>query len=99
QQVEEMFLTLLDKSGKEIPVLINASLMDNQEEPLITCVIIPIRKRSEYENELLLAKKVAEKALKEKNETNKHLKNTLEHLKEKEQNLLKANKQNQKFKR
>src|SRR5699024_11020942 len=35
----------------------------------------------------------------EKNETNKHLKNTLEHLKEKEQNLLKANKQNQKFKR
>ncbi len=92
--VAEMYLSLLTKSGVEVPVLINASMKEN----LIECVVIPIQKRNEYENQLRLAKKVAEDALKEKKKANYQLETTLKTLETKQKELLEANMQNQKYK-
>lgn len=94
-RVEEMHLSLNAKNGKDTPVLINAS--HSKEEQLITCVIIPIHKRSEYENQLLIAKKVAEDAFKEKEKAHVELEAALKNLEANQKELLEINKQNQKY--
>ncbi|EDL64473.1 SpoIIE family protein phosphatase [Bacillus sp. SG-1] len=96
-RVEEMYLSLAHYSGDDMPVLINASLKKNQENQVIMCVIVPIHRRSEYENQLLIAKKVAEDALKEKNKANFELERALKTLEAKQQELLEVNKQNEKY--
>lgn len=96
--VEEMYLSLESKCGKEIPVLLNASLQNDIEKQVITCVIIPMRKRDEYENQLLIARKVAEEALKEKAKVHANLEETHYNLQENQMRLLKVNRQNQQFK-
>jgi sigma-B regulation protein RsbU (phosphoserine phosphatase) len=98
QRVDEMYLRLANKNGVEIPVLINASLTQHAGNQIITCVIIHMKNRSEYENQLLMAKKIAEEALSDKNKVNARLIQTLKVLEESEQKLLKANQQNEKFK-
>lgn len=97
-RVEEMYLSLANENGEEIPVLMNASLSQNPDDGVITCVIIPMRKRNEYENQLLIAKKVAEDALTEKNKAIIDLEETLNALNKNQLKLLEVNKQNQKFK-
>ncbi|WP_163538832.1 SpoIIE family protein phosphatase [Gracilibacillus sp. YIM 98692] len=87
KQVEEMYITLLTKSGKELPILINASL----QEQTIFCVIVPMTRRTEYENQVLTAKKEAE-ASKAKLEEALH---TIEH---KQKELAAVNRQNEAFK-
>ncbi len=96
-QVEEMYLSFVSKSGEEMPVLINASLNDHEKKQVITCIIVPMRKRSEYENQLLIAKKVAEDALKEKDKANLKLEVALKNLEANQEELLEVNKQNQKY--
>lgn len=61
---EEIFLTLRDASGAEVPVLTNArrEVVDGGH---ITCALMPIRRRRKYEDELLQAKKEAEEALRQ----------------------------------
>ena len=95
-QVEEMYISLKSSKGEEIPVLINA-LQRIKEETAVECVLIPMRKRSEYENELLLAKKETEEALKAKDIANAELEATLGKLKIQTEELLELNKQNQKY--
>lgn len=95
--VEEMYLSFQTNSGEDLPVLINASLKEHQEKQVITCIIVPMRQRNEYENQLLIAKKVAEDAFKEKEKTNRQLEITLKHLEANQKELLEVNKQNQKF--
>ncbi|AST90195.1 SpoIIE family protein phosphatase [Sutcliffiella cohnii] len=97
QRIEEMYLTLNKKDGKEIPVLLNASGNSTNDTSNIHCIIIPMQKRNELENQLLLAKKEAELALKEKNIMNTQLKSAFKELEEKQKELLELNKQNQKF--
>jgi len=55
-KVDEMYLTLKGADGR-IPVLLNAVERNGRYE----CVLFPMRVRQEYENELLLAKRQAEK--------------------------------------
>ncbi|WP_088104558.1 SpoIIE family protein phosphatase [Halalkalibacter urbisdiaboli] len=98
QQVEEMQLSLKSSAEEEIPVMINAILRERKEQSIIECIVIPIRKRSEYENELLIAKKEAEAALMAKHKANAKLEVTFKDLKEKQKELLELNKQNQKYK-
>ncbi len=96
--VEEMYLSFVAKDGEEIPVLLNASLITNEVQEIIACVAIPMRKRSEFESQLLYAKKAAEAALKEKNNVLSKLENTLNTLQTKQEQLLEVNKVNQLFK-
>lgn len=96
--VEEMYISFVAQDGEEIPMLLNASLITIEEQEIITCVAIPMRIRSEYESQLLHAKKAAEKALQEKKTALTKLEKTLNTLQTKQKELLEANELNQKFK-
>lgn len=98
QKVEEMYLALLDKHGKEVPVLLNATLDQQSEDQVITCMMIAMKNRNEYENQLILAKRFAEDGFDEISQMNAKLEHTLEVLEKKEQQLLKVNRQNERFK-
>ena len=67
QHTEEIFLNLLSKSKKDIPVVLNAVVALTQNEPVIVCSFIQVLNRRKYEDEILQAKKNAENALR-KNE-------------------------------
>lgn len=97
-RVEEMYISLETSKGEEIPVLINALLKSVKERTVVDCIIIPMHKRNEYENELLLAKKETEKALKAKHEAIAELEATLKKLENQKEELLELNQQNQKYK-
>lgn len=57
-KIRELELSLLDKDGLEVPILVNADY--NPNEQLINCVMFPIHNRQQYENELMHLKKQAE---------------------------------------
>ncbi|WP_078429615.1 SpoIIE family protein phosphatase [Alkalihalobacterium alkalinitrilicum] len=97
-KVEEMYLSLRMKTGEEIPILLNAKQNQRENITVIDCVFIPVRKRDEYENELLIAKKEAEAALHAKNQTNAELEIALQTLETKQVELVQLNKENQKYK-
>jgi phosphoserine phosphatase RsbU/P len=98
-QVEEMYLSFTNRNGEEIPVLINASLSQDKNSQIITCVIIPIQRRNEYENQLIMSKKITEDALKEISIVNVKLEKALHNLEENQKKLLEVNKQNEQFKK
>lgn len=74
--VEEIYFSLVDREGFEIPVLLNAKIMETDEKR-INCIIIPIKKRHDFENELLIAKRRAESALNLKEQANADLEEAL----------------------
>ncbi|PGT82452.1 SpoIIE family protein phosphatase [Bacillus sp. AFS040349] len=94
KRVEEVYLELLSHTGEEIPVLMYAS----KENGIISCIFVPNKKRNEYENQLLEAKRNAEERLVEKEKMNADLKKVLHNLEEKQNEILKINKQNNKYK-
>ncbi|WP_128548388.1 sensor histidine kinase [Larkinella soli] len=67
-RAEEIFVTLRAKDGSDLPVLINAVRRPAESGFVNVCVAIPVRQRRKYEDEILQAKKVAQKALEENNE-------------------------------
>nr|WP_281269138.1 SpoIIE family protein phosphatase [Bacillus taeanensis] len=96
--IEEMHISLQTSNGKEIPVIMNALPRKENGKSVIDCVLMPMRNRSKYENELLTAKKEAESALIAKHKANADLENALNSLKQKQEELLELNKQNQVYK-
>jgi sigma-B regulation protein RsbU (phosphoserine phosphatase) len=97
-RVEEMYISLENAKGEEIPVLINAILKREKERTVLDCIMIPMHKRNEYENELLLAKKETEEALKAKHKSMAELETTLKKLEIQKEALLELNQENQKYK-
>ncbi|MEK4387151.1 SpoIIE family protein phosphatase [Solibacillus sp. FSL W7-1464] len=87
--VEEMFLTLLTVMKEEIPILLNASIQDNNQ---IIGVIFPIRNRSALEDALINARKMTEDAYLEKEQV-------LSKLEKKQLDLEQANQINTKIMR
>lgn len=87
--VEEMFLTLLTVMKEEIPILLNASVQDNNQ---LICIIFPIRNRSALEDALINARKMTEDAYLEKEQA-------LLELERKQQDLVQANQINTKIMR
>jgi len=63
----EIFLNLRSKSGREVPVLVNAKHRTLDGVPGFHCVLMPVPQRLKYESELVEAKKIAEAAI-QKNE-------------------------------
>lgn len=96
-KIEELYISLETSTGDEIPVIINALQHKRDNIATFDCVLFPIRKRNEYENELLAAKKEAEAALLAKHKATVKLEAALKDLKEKQEQLIEVNKQNQKF--
>lgn len=95
--VEEMYVSLSTFGAKEVPVLLYASNRKLNGSTVIECIIVPMKKRNELENQLLHAKKEAEAALIEKSLLNNQLEETLQKLEDKRKKLFELNKENQKF--
>lgn len=87
--VEEMFLTLLTVMKEEVPILLNASVQDNNQ---LIFIIFPIRNRSALEDALINARKMTEDAYLEKEQA-------LLELERKQQDLVEANQINTKIMR
>ncbi len=61
-EAEEVYLTLRSRSGTDIPVLTNGVRREREGEMVSECVFVRMLQRSQYEDELLRAKRVAEAA-------------------------------------
>jgi sigma-B regulation protein RsbU (phosphoserine phosphatase) len=64
-QAEELYITLRSKDGADIPVLSNATQKERDGKIIITFAGITLNKRKKFEDEIIAAKKAAEKALNE----------------------------------
>jgi len=62
-KVDEMFLSLSSKGGKEYPVLMNMELVNKDGKLTIQAVGLHMAKRNKYEKGIIEAKRAAEKAL------------------------------------
>jgi sigma-B regulation protein RsbU (phosphoserine phosphatase) len=64
-QAEELYITLRSKGGEEVPMLTNAVQKVNDGQTLIHFAGVTLNKRKKFEDEIIAAKKAAEKALHE----------------------------------
>jgi PAS domain S-box-containing protein len=67
-KVEEIYLSLRSKSDLDIPVLVNAVRRERDGQVFNDCILMPMRQRNQYEDEILRAKKQAEDATRAKDE-------------------------------
>lgn len=67
-KLEEIYLSFRSVSGEEIPVLVNAARREHEGSIFYDFVLLPMRQRNRYEEELLKAKKEAETANRTKEE-------------------------------
>ena len=90
---EEIFITLLTKSGEYLPVLLNAKRVEHTR-PLTVCAFIVVHNRKRFEDELVNARNEAEKALKE-NSMLQQIRNELQnHSEQLDKQIQTVNKQN-----
>ncbi|MDQ0196535.1 PAS domain-containing protein [Paenibacillus wynnii] len=61
-KVNEMFLTLMSSSGEEIPVLLNAVRLEMDGSVRHECVVFPIHRQMEYEQQISRSEAAANKA-------------------------------------
>ena len=64
-KVNEMFLTLMTSMGEEIPVLLNAVRREIDGEIRHECVLFPIHRQMEYEQQITRAEAAANKTRRE----------------------------------
>jgi PAS domain S-box-containing protein len=67
-KVDEVYFSLRSKDGAEIPVLVNASRRERGGIVINDCVLMHMRQRNQYEDEILQAKRAAEEATRAKDE-------------------------------
>ena len=67
-KVEEVYFALRAKDGTEVPVLANASRYERGGMFVNDCILMRIQQRSKYEDQILQAKKLAEEAMRSKDE-------------------------------
>ncbi|MGV8922483.1 MAG: ATP-binding protein [Thermomonas sp.] len=61
-EVGEIYLSLLTTNGEKLPVMVNAVRRENGGAPLNECVLLPMHQRHHFEEELIQARQVAERA-------------------------------------
>ncbi|MEO8164573.1 MAG: histidine kinase dimerization/phospho-acceptor domain-containing protein, partial [Betaproteobacteria bacterium] len=67
-RIEEVYVSLQDATGGEVPVLLNAARTERQGHFVSDWVVVPMRRRNEYENAILKARNLAEDAVRSKDE-------------------------------
>ena len=90
-RADEVYLSLWSLSGDEVPVLASAVRRERAGVTLNECALLPMRRRSRYEDEILQAKKAAEKATLDKSRAYDALSMAQAELGERQQELLVAN--------
>jgi PAS domain S-box-containing protein len=67
-RVDEVYFSLRSRGGAEIPVLVNAVRRERGGVVANECVMMHMRQRNQYEDEILQAKRAAEEATRAKDE-------------------------------
>ena len=67
-RADEVYLSLRTKGGAEVPVLANALRRERGGQVVNDCVLMHMRQRNRYEDEILQAKREAEEATRAKDE-------------------------------
>ncbi|WP_430789752.1 diguanylate cyclase [Virgibacillus flavescens] len=89
--VNELYLTLTTKANEKVPVLLNARQFTENGKEIIDCIIVPMKKRIDYENEIRTIHNKLEIAYKQKNETLAKLEVLNKENEEKQQQLSELN--------
>lgn len=66
--VHEVYLSLVDAKGGDVPVLLNARRRQNGEGRVSDWAVVPMRQRNELENEIIQARHVAEESVRAKDQ-------------------------------
>ncbi|HYE94658.1 MAG TPA: PAS domain-containing sensor histidine kinase [Rubricoccaceae bacterium] len=61
-RADEIYLSLRDRQGGDVPVLLNAVRRARGGRPVSDAVVVPMRRRNQFESELLQARQAAEEA-------------------------------------
>ncbi|HYC58773.1 MAG TPA: HAMP domain-containing sensor histidine kinase [Thermoanaerobaculia bacterium] len=61
-RVDEIYLALRTKDGRDVPMLMNGVRRERNGSPVNDCVFVRMIQRSEYEEQLLAARRMAEQA-------------------------------------
>ncbi len=90
-KAEEVYLSFRGPDDAEVPVLLNAVRRFRDGRWVSECIAMPMRRRDEYENEILSARRDAEVALREKDVVNAELERLSQVLEAKQIELVRAN--------
>lgn len=88
---EEIFLSLVARNGQEEPMLMNVIRRERARQIVDDCILMPMRRRTQYEQEILRARKDAENAARQRFETMSALEDAHIALEKKQAELLEAN--------
>ncbi|MBJ6360179.1 diguanylate cyclase [Paenibacillus sp. GCM10012307] len=91
--VNEMYFSFRTNSQQELPVLLNGVRQERSGEFFIDCAIMMMRKRIEYEKDILKTKTKLEELFKKNQEANEKLERLNEEYARKQQELLRVNEQ------
>ena len=91
--VEEMFISLKNKEGQVVPVLLNGRGIERDGIKVIDCVVVSMGKRMSYEREIRQAKKQAEEAYREKEEALLKLEKVHKEIELKQEKLIELNRE------
>ncbi len=67
-RVEEVYFSVASKSKTAMPMLINAVRCERDGTNVTDCILVHMRQRDQYENEILKAKRIAEEATRDKDQ-------------------------------
>ncbi len=92
---EEIYITLKSKDGSHVPMLVNAERIEEEGQISFHFAGISVSKRKKFEDEIIAAKKSAEKALNENIELKAAKKELEQHAEELDRQIALFNRQNQ----
>ncbi len=92
-QIDELFLHFRDMQGSSSAYLMNAKKYVGPNGEVIDCLVIPMKKRMEYEIELRGAKRQLEQAYQEKKEALKKVQALNEEIEQQQQKLVQMNRE------
>ncbi|WP_405153482.1 diguanylate cyclase [Paenibacillus sp. FSL K6-0108] len=91
--VDEMYFSFRTSDQQDIPVLLNGIRQIRNDESVIDCVVVVMRKRIEHEKDILNTKTKLQELYQATHEANKELERLHEEYKVKQQALIKVNDQ------
>lgn len=91
QFVDELFINIQNAAGQTMPCLVNAKQVNKEGGNFVDIVMMPMKKRIEYEREVRQAKLLLEEAYNEKTIAHEHLQRINKKIEEKQQQLIQIN--------
>lgn len=89
--IEELFINFKNQAGESLPYLMNAKIFKQDDLKRIDCILLQMKKRIDYELELLLTKKEMEDAYVKKNEAFEKLEEIYNQIEKKQIELMEIN--------